>query len=321
MSIPSYVVIIKFVRFAAVSTFLINTIVQGALLWLGTRLIEENNLSPAVLLAFMLYQSQLQNETLSLMNSYTSLIKSSGAGDKVFVLLDRIPPAPSTANALAEAAVVNHSTTEPQLDSTIESGDLERHTEPEFLDITESQYAISFENVSFAYPSRPENSVLTGLNLEIPRGQTVAVVGRSGCGKTTIVNLLQRFYDPISGRVLINGEDLRTLDIWKHRRRIGVVTQDPALFGGTLRENILYGSFARTGALLADQSGNPMVAASNVNLDNDRVVRAAQLAHADVFIRTFPDGYETSIGDRGVQLSGGQKQRIGERNGKDTIFC
>ena len=143
---------------AVVSTFMINTVVQGTLLALGMRLIQHHGLSPGVLLAFMLYQSQLQNEVLSLMNSYTSLIKSSGAGTKVFALLDRIPPPPGTGG---EQVQDDHPTVECQ--------------------------SVVLEKIRFNYPSRPDTTVLNDFTLSIPPGQTVALVGRSGCGKSTIV--------------------------------------------------------------------------------------------------------------------------------------
>jgi ABC-type multidrug transport system fused ATPase/permease subunit len=228
----------------------------------------------------MLYQSQLQNETQNLMNSYTSLIKSSGAGEKVFSLLDRQPPAPSTGH---EASASNQSHSEDNRD---------RHSLQEMTLASESpsheQYHVKILHVTFRYPTRPDNPILTDLDLDIPAGATVALVGKSGCGKSTIVNLLQRFYDPSAGSILINGIDLRDLNLHDHRRRIGVVTQDPALFRGTIRDNILYG---------------------HEDASEEDMIRAAQVAHADCFIRSFPDGYDTSIGERGIQISGGQRQR------------
>jgi ABC-type multidrug transport system fused ATPase/permease subunit len=270
-----------FFSVAAISTFLINTVVQGTLLWIGIHLIQHDKLSAGVLLAFMLYQSQLQNETQNLMNSYTSLIKSSGAGEKVFSLLDRQPPAPSTGNEESSNSI--------QSPTTVDNRD--RNTLPEIAIASEPrsyQYHVKIHNVTFRYPTRPDNPVLTDLDLDIPAGTTVALVGKSGCGKSTIVNLLQRFYDPSAGSILIDGIDLRNLHLHDHRRRIGVVTQDPALFRGTIRDNILYG---------------------HEDASEEDMVRAAQLAHADSFIRGFPDGYDTSIGERGVQISGGQRQR------------
>ena len=281
--------------YMVVSTFLINTMVQGALLWVGSILIERDELTPGILLAFMLYQSQLQNEVLSLMNSYTSLIKSSGAGDKVFALIDRQPPQPSTAYRYSEfhpTAAVGSTTVEPN-DSSNETEASLNHN----LDERHADHHFSFENVNFAYPSRPDNVILNGLNLTIPRGQTVALVGTSGGGKTTIMNLLQRFYDPCSGQLLYYGDDLRTVDVMAHRKEIGIVTQDPILFQGTIRDNITYG------CLVPDQ------------VRDEHVIDAAQLAHAHSFIQSFPDGYDTMIGERGVQLSGGQKQRIGTKSG------
>jgi ABC-type multidrug transport system fused ATPase/permease subunit len=309
-----------FLPFTVVSTFLINTVVQGSLLWVGSMLVERNMVSAGVLFAFMLYQYQLQNEVLSLLNSYTSLIKSSGAGDKVFVLIDREPPPPSTGNRTTEHFLSDSNDIEVfEFDNetnrsnemarspedsiagsflpehgTYDSLAMERRVPPVVQPKRHKrQYNIRFENVSFAYPSRSHNTILDGLNLEIPEGKTVALVGASGCGKTTIVNLLQRFYDPCAGRILVNGNDLRSLDVQMHRRHTGAVTQEPVLFHGSLRDNITYG------CPVAEE------------VRSEHVIRAAQLAHADDFIKTFPDQYETAVGERGVQLSGGQKQRIG----------
>jgi len=266
------------VYYMTVSTFLINTIVQASLLWIGTKLIQHDKLTAGVLLAFMLYQAQLQNETLNLFQSYSSLIKSSGAGDKVFALLDRIPPPPAincpTVKAVEQATVAQvgeHPLASP------------RHRFPRH------HYNVQFCDVSFHYASRPDHAVLHNLNLTIPKGQTVALVGPSGCGKSTIVNLIQRLYDPCQGSVRVDGIDLRSLDLLRHRRHLGVVTQDPILFSGTVLENIVYGCPSAT---------------------REQAIEAAQQAHADIFIREFSNGYETEVGERGVQLSGGQKQRI-----------
>lgn len=254
------------VYYMVICTFLMNTIVQGSLLWVGMVLIRQHRLTAEVLLAFMLYQGQLQSETMNLFQAYSSLIKSSGAGDKVFALLDRKPPPPS----------INNETVQAEDRSMVGSDDVP------------NQYTVEFKRVSFYYPSRPQHMVLSQLNLVIPKGATLAIIGKSGCGKSTMIALLQRFYDPTSGSILINDVDLRSMDLILHRRHIGVVTQDPTLFRGTVLENITYGCQATRA----------------------EAVEAAKLANAHEFITSFPSGYDTPVGDRGVQLSGGQLQRI-----------
>ena len=149
--------------------------------------------------------------------------------------------------------------------------------------------AIAFSRVTFAYPTRPDRPVYSGLTLAVDAGQTCALVGPSGCGKSTAVSLLLRFYDVDGGALLVDGVDARTWDVAALRAKIGLVAQEPVLFSGTIADNIAHG---RAGASRAD------------------VERAAKLANAFDFVGTFPDGFETEVGDCGVQLSGGQKQRV-----------
>jgi ATP-binding cassette subfamily B protein len=147
--------------------------------------------------------------------------------------------------------------------------------------------AVRFEGVEFAYPTGPP--VLRGVGFDIPPGQTTAVVGATGAGKTTVVKLLLRFYEPTGGRILLDGADLRELSLESLRRSIGLVSQDVFLFHGSVKENIAYGSFdAGPGAIVA----------------------AARLAEAHEFIERLPEGYDTVVGERGQKLSGGQRQRI-----------
>jgi len=145
---------------------------------------------------------------------------------------------------------------------------------------------VRFEGVSFAYADRP---VLEHIDLEVPAGRTVALVGHTGCGKTTLTNLVPRFYDAAAGRVLVDGHDVRDLRLADLRGHIGVVTQDPFLFSTTVAENIRFG---RPGA------------------SDDQVREAAERAQAAGFIEALPEGYETIVGERGLTLSGGQRQRI-----------
>lgn len=156
------------------------------------------------------------------------------------------------------------------------------------VDISDVKGDITFENVSFHY-SDDENLVLSGIDLNIKAGSHVAFVGQSGGGKTTLCSLIPRFYDVTEGRITLDGRDIRDIQIKSLRKNIGVVQQDVYLFSGTVLENIAYGA---------------------ENADRDSIVKAAELAGADEFIRSLPDGYDTYVGERGVKLSGGQKQRI-----------
>ncbi|KAK8926250.1 ABC transporter B family member 2 [Platanthera zijinensis] len=148
---------------------------------------------------------------------------------------------------------------------------------------------IQFSNVSFSYPSRPDVLIFDRLNFDIPSGKLVALVGGSGSGKSTVISLIERFYDPASGAILLDGNDTRVLELKWLRNQIGLVNQEPALFATSIRENILYG---KDGATI------------------DEIMHAAKLSEALTFISNLPDGFETQVGERGIQLSGGQKQRI-----------
>ncbi len=150
------------------------------------------------------------------------------------------------------------------------------------------QGSIALHGVAFQYPESG-NLVLRDINLHVQAGETIALVGRSGAGKTTLCNLVARFYDPTAGRLELDGQDLRQIELSSYRRLLGIVEQDVFLFDGTIAENIGY---ARTDATLDD------------------IRRAASIAHADEFIDGLPDQYETIIGERGVRLSGGQRQRL-----------
>jgi ABC-type multidrug transport system fused ATPase/permease subunit len=151
--------------------------------------------------------------------------------------------------------------------------------------------AIAFEHVAFAYNAEaPAAPVLRDVTFSIAPGQFVGVVGATGSGKSTIVSLIPRFYDPTAGRILIDGTDIRAYTLRGLRRQIGFVLQETVLFRGTVRENIAYGRHRATDA---------------------QIVAAARLANADEFIDRMPDGYNAPIGERGITLSGGQRQRIG----------
>ncbi|CAL9147767.1 putative multidrug resistance protein [Musa acuminata AAA Group] len=183
--------------------------------------------------------------------------EASSAGERIMAVIRRVP--------------------------TIDSGS----TEGEVLESVSGD--VEFRRVEFAYPSRPDNFIFRDFNLKVPAGKTVALVGSSGSGKSTVVALLERFYDPLGGEILLDGVDIRKLQLKWLRSRMGLVSQEPALFATSIKENILFGKEDAT---------------------MDEVVAAAKAANAHNFISQLPQGYDTQVGERGVQMSGGQKQRI-----------
>jgi ATP-binding cassette subfamily B protein/subfamily B ATP-binding cassette protein MsbA len=158
---------------------------------------------------------------------------------------------------------------------------------PNAIDLRSTSGAVSFEGVSFAYPTRERT--LEDVSFEITSGARVGIVGRTGAGKTTLVNLIMRLYDPSEGRVLLDGNDLRTLSVSSLRRQVGLVLQEPMLFSGSIEANIRYGRLEASAG---------------------EIVEAARAANAHDFITELPQGYETLLGERGAQLSGGERQRI-----------
>jgi ABC-type multidrug transport system fused ATPase/permease subunit len=171
------------------------------------------------------------------------------------------------------------------VDGTVEDIDLAR----EAMAVTPSRGEIEFKHVSFNYPSRPDFEVLKDLSFKVQAGHTVALVGSSGSGKTTIASLILRFYDPISGSLTIDGSESKNLSITELRKRIALVPQDVILFAGSIKDNIAYGK---------------------PNSSDAEIEEAAKKANAYDFIQSFPDKFNTMVGERGIQLSGGQRQRI-----------
>jgi ABC-type multidrug transport system fused ATPase/permease subunit len=171
------------------------------------------------------------------------------------------------------------------VDGSIEGIDLLQETAPS----KSSKGEIEFKNVSFNYPSRPEFKVLKELSFKVEAGQTVALVGSSGSGKSTIASLILRFYDPDSGSLIIDGVETKSISITELRKKIALVPQDVILFAGSIRDNIAYGK---------------------PNSSDAEIEEAARKANAYQFIESFPDKFNTLVGERGIQLSGGQRQRI-----------
>jgi subfamily B ATP-binding cassette protein MsbA len=225
-------------------------------LWQGGVLVLEGKLTAGTLIAFLLYTVSIAAAVGALASFFSAYQESVGAAERVFELLE-------TPSAIADPA------------------------SPAALPFP-VRGAVALENVSFRYhPGGP--LALDGVTLEVADGETVALVGPSGAGKTTLVSLLPRFWDVTTGTIRFDGQDVRTLRLADLRGAIGLVPQEPALFSGTIRENIAY---ARPGAADAE------------------VMAAARAAHAAEFVERLPDGWETIVGERGIKLSGGQRQRV-----------
>ncbi|HUP24059.1 MAG TPA: ABC transporter transmembrane domain-containing protein [Thermoanaerobaculia bacterium] len=233
--------------------------------WYGGRMVSVGQLTIGELTAFLLYTGLVAVSLGMLANLYADLMRAVGSSQRIFELLDR-------RSRLEMGALDATPTLEP-------AGEMVGRVEGR----------LRFEGVDFAYPARPDVPVLRAFDLEVEPGEVVALVGPSGAGKSTVAALIPRFYDPIAGRITLDGVDLRRLAPRSLRAHIGAVMQEPVLFAGTIRENVVYG---RPGA------------------SDDDVRAAAKTANAATFVESLPDAYETIVGERGVRLSGGQKQRI-----------
>jgi ATP-binding cassette, subfamily B, bacterial MsbA len=227
-------------------------------LWQGGVLVLEGRLTPGELVQFLLYTITIAAAIGALASFFSSYQEAVGAAERVFEILEMSPAIadPESPQALASP----------------------------------SRGSVGFEGVFFRYQRDPSLPwILEGINLHCAPGEVLALVGPSGGGKTTLVSLLPRFWDVDRGRVLLDGIDVRDLALADLRGAIGIVPQHPALFSGTIRENIAYD---RPGASDAE------------------VEAAARGAHAHEFIERLPDGYDTVVGERGIKLSGGQRQRV-----------
>eukprot|EP00051_Salpingoeca_urceolata_P032495 m.497508 g.497508 ORF g.497508 m.497508 type:complete len:769 (-) comp51365_c0_seq1:88-2394(-) len=245
--------------YAIVLSLLPNTVTILLLVY-GSHLVSKHELTGGQLVTFLLYQVSLSDAFALLGYVYTALSEAFGAADKVFELVDREPELP-----------------------------LAGHFSPPCYHSVDGR--IDFDNVTFRYPARPEATVLADFNLTVHSGEVVALVGRSGGGKSTIVSLLERLYDPTRGSVLLDGVKVSEYEPKALHRIISVVSQEPVLHARSIKDNIVFG--------LEDDEASMA-----------EIVQAATQANAHEFISAFPDGYETQVGERGVSLSGGQRQRI-----------
>ncbi|WHZ24424.1 MAG: Efflux ABC transporter, permease/ATP-binding protein [Nitrospira sp.] len=226
----------------------------AAVLWFGGRQVIDGSVSPGDLFAFVLFAGILIGPFGSAARVFAQIKEAQGAMQRVFEILD-------THAEIADA--------------------------PGAIELPPIQGHVRAEGISFAYDVR--QPVLSDLSFEAKPGELVAIVGPTGSGKTTIINLLHRFYDPTAGRLTVDGHDVKTVRLDSLYRQIALVPQETILFGGSIRDNIRYGR--------EDASEAELVAASKA-------------AHAHEFIAGFPDGYETIVGEKGINLSGGQRQRV-----------
>jgi ABC-type multidrug transport system fused ATPase/permease subunit len=239
--------------------------------FVGGRMVLTGELTTGGLTSFLLYGMTMGGAVGALGAVFGSIASAMGATERIYSLLDRIP--------------------------------LVDRDEGKLIDPNTLQGGITFENVSFEYPSRKGEVVLRDVSFNIPAGSTVAFVGASGGGKSTILSLIEKFYQPSSGRILIDGQDLSEISGSSLRRNIGLVLQDCALFATTLRENIAFGAH-RSSDDEDDEDEGPVI------IDDEKIVAAAKAANAWGFIQSFQKGLDTVVGERGQRLSGGQRQRV-----------
>ncbi|MDZ7606759.1 MAG: ABC transporter ATP-binding protein [Cyclobacteriaceae bacterium] len=236
-----------------VSELLGGISIAGILIYGGSLVLAKGTLSPASFIMFLVFFTQILQPTKAIAGAFTQFQKGIASGERVFEVIDTKP------------AIVNK-------------------PDAKILETFESE--LEFRNVSFSYGTK---KVLDNVSFTVKKGETVALVGPSGGGKSTLANLIPRFYDPDNGEVLIDGISLRDYDFYSLRKHMGIVTQEAILFNDTILNNIAFGL---------------------ENVEESRVVHAAKIANAHDFIMQEPEGYQRLVGERGNKISGGQKQRI-----------
>ena len=253
---------LKYARGRALFAVFIVTLLFGALffiIWEGAMMVQTGRITAGQLVAFVSYTAIIGGAIAGLGSFYTELLGAVGATERVREILKYDAEVDLTAPS----------------DVSDEKLDLKGH--------------IKMTDVHFSYPTRTDVPVLKGINLEAKAGEKIALVGSSGAGKSTIVQLILRFYNIEQGQITIDDKDINALPLSSYRSHMAIVPQEVMLFGGTIRENILYG---------------------NPDADESAIIEAARQSNSWDFIQSFPEGLDTIVGERGVKLSGGQRQRI-----------
>jgi ATP-binding cassette subfamily B (MDR/TAP) protein 1 len=234
--------------------------------WQGSKFIVDGETSLSKILTIMMAVLIGAFSLGNIAPNFQAFLTAAAAAAKIFNTIDRVSP----------------------LDPTDDKGEK----------LEKLQGNIRLENIKHIYPSRPEVTVMKGVSLDIPAGKTTALVGASGSGKSTIVGLVERFYEPVEGTIYLDGHDITKLNLRWLRQQMALVSQEPTLFGTTIFNNIRHGLI---GTAIENESAEKQ---------HERVIEAAKKANAHDFITSLPEGYETNVGERGFLLSGGQKQRI-----------